>query len=427
MAAADSVDPERWIVTLNDLLGRIAGRFGRIEPRRAAGAYVRGLLADIDRKNCWNLAEHAGQAGPQAMQRLLRTARWDADAVRDDIRASVIERLGPGGVLIVDETGFEKKGGSSAGVQRQYSGTTGRVENCQIGVFLAYATSNGRALIDRRLYLPEHSWLADAARCEHAGVPAATRFATKPALATAMIVAALEANVDTRWVSGDEVYGQDPRLRATLEERQVGYVLALAANRTLVLDGMQMSAAHVAARIADRHWHRYSAGNGAKGHRLYAWAWARIDEHRPGWRWLLIRRNLTTGELAFFRCYAPTAMPLMKLVRVAGIRWAIEESFQAAKGQVGLDHYQVRGWTPWHRHVTLAMLALAFLAILAVCEPDSDDTEHIALTVPEIRRLLAALLPARPRSTEEILRWSRWRRQHQATSRRCHYQRRSQP
>ncbi|MEU4704778.1 IS701 family transposase [Nonomuraea dietziae] len=423
----DSVDPDRWTVTLNDLLARIAARFGRIEPRRTAAAYVHGLLDDIDRKNCWNLAEHTGATGPQGMQRLLRQARWDADEVRDDVRSYVVEHLGPGGVLIVDETGFEKKGTGSAGVQRQYSGTAGRIDNCQIGVFLAYATGAGRALIDRRLYLPEHSWLADPERCRRAGVPDPTTFATKPALATAMITAALDAGIATSWVSGDEVYGQDPRLRAALEERRVGYVLAFAANRRASLDGAEMTAAQIAAMTVDRHWHRYSAGAGAKGHRLYAWAWTRIDEHRPGWRWLLIRRNLTTGELAFYRCYAPTPKPLMTLVRIAGIRWAIEESFQAAKGQVGLDHYQVRGWTPWHRHITLAMLALAFLAVVAAQQPRTTDNQHIALTVPEIRRLLAALLLTHTRSIEQVLRWSSWRRRHQAIARRCHYQRRSRP
>ncbi|WP_425566295.1 IS701 family transposase, partial [Nonomuraea monospora] len=344
-------------------MARIAGRFGRVEPRRAASAYVRGLLADIDRKNCWNLAEHAGLSGPQTLQRLLRTARWDADQVRDDVRTFIVDRLGPGGVLIVDETGFVKKGTASAGVQRQYTGTAGRIENSQVGVFLAYATPAGRALLDRRLYLPAHTWLADPGRCRAAGVPAETGFATKPALATAMVLAALEAGVSAPWLTGDEVYGQDPRLRAALEQRRMGYVLAIAGNRRVELEGVQVSAAEVATRVADRHWHRYRAGQGAKGPRWYAWAWARIDEgdegEAQGCRWLLIRRNLTTGELAFYRCYAPARQPLMALVKIAGARWAVEESFQAAKGQVGLDHYQVRGWTAWHRHITLALLALA--------------------------------------------------------------------
>ncbi|TMR01829.1 IS701 family transposase [Nonomuraea turkmeniaca] len=409
-------------------MARIAGRFGRVEPRRTAGAYVRGLLADIDRKNCWNLAEHAGLIGPQALQRLLRSARWDADGVRDDVRSFAVDRLGPDGVLIVDETGFVKKGTGSAGVQRQYSGTAGRIENCQIGVFLAYATPAGRALLDRRLYLPEHTWLADIGRCRSAGVPDGTGFATKPALATQMVLAALDAGVRASWVAGDEVYGQDPRLRAALEERRLGYVLAIAGNRRVELEGTQVSAAEVAARVADRHWHRYRAGQGAKGPRWYAWAWARIDESvAQGHRWLLIRRNLTTGELAFYRCYAPTRQPLMALVKIAGTRWAVEESFQAAKGQVGLDHYQVRGWTAWHRHITLAMLALALLAAIAAAQPPGTNDDRIPLTLPEIRRLLAALILGTTHTITDILRWSDWRRRHQATARHCHYQRRSAP
>ncbi|MEU7855542.1 IS701 family transposase [Nonomuraea sp. NPDC049141] len=414
-------------------MARIAGRFGRVEPRRAVTAYVRGLLADIDRKNCWNLAEHTALIGPQGLQRLLRTARWDADAVRDDVRAFAVDRLGPDGVLIVDETGFVKKGTRSAGVQRQYSGTAGRIENCQIGVFLAYATPRGRALLDRRLYLPEHTWLADPGRCQGAGVPDETGFATKPALATAMLLAALEAGVQAAWATGDEVYGQDPHLRTALEARRMGHVLATAGNRRVELEGIVLSAAEVAAKVTDRHWHRYRAGQGAKGPRWYAWAWARIDEGQAdGFRWLLIRRNLSTGELAFYRCYAPDRQPLMALVKIAGIRWAVEESFQAAKGQVGLDRYQVRGWTPWHRHITLAMLtlamlALALLAAITAAQPPSTDDDRIPLTLPETRRLLAALILTRHHSTTNVLRWSDWRRRHQATARRCHYQRRSEP
>ena len=224
MAVGDTLDPDGWRVTFNDLLGRIAGRFSRIEPRRTATAYVRGLLSDLERKNCWNLAEHAGLSGPQAMQRLLRTARWDADAVRDDLRLYLIEQLGDDGVLIVDETGFLKKGSGSAGVQRQYTGTAGRIENSQVGVFLAYATPRGRALLDRRLYLPEHSWLADRDRCASAGVPEQATFATKPALAAEMIVDALDAGLSARWVSGDEVYGQDPRLRALSNGFPISFV-----------------------------------------------------------------------------------------------------------------------------------------------------------------------------------------------------------
>jgi SRSO17 transposase len=427
VAAGDSVAAGRWRTEFDALMGRIAGRFGRVEPRRAARAYVTGLLSGIERKNCWWLAEQAGLAGPQALQRLMRSARWDADEVRDEVRRYVIDRLGgPDGVLIVDETGFLKKGSGSAGVQRQYTGTAGRVENAQVGVFMAYACARGRALIDRRLYVPKKSWLADPERCRAAGVPQDLTFATKPALAAQMIISALAAGVPAAWVSGDEVYGQDPDLRALLEEAQVGYVLAVAGNRRVGFGGADVPVADITAAAAPRHWHRYSAGAGAKGPRYYDWAWTPIDPLTSGHRWLLIRRNTKTGELAYYRCYAQHPVPLLTLVRIAGIRWSIEETFQTAKGQVGLDHYQVRTWTGWHRHITLAMLALALLAaIAATSAPTTRQT--IALAMPEIRRLLATIVFRPSHSTAQILNWSQWRRHHQAHARRCHYQHRSQP
>jgi SRSO17 transposase len=426
VAAGDSVAAGRWRAEFDALMGRIAARFCRVEPRRTARAYVTGLLSGIERKNCWWLAEHAGLAGPQAMQRLVRSARWDADEVRDEVRRYVIDRLGgDDGVLIVDETGFVKKGPCSAGVQRQYTGTAGRIENAQVGVFLAYASARGRALIDRRLYLPKNTWLADRERCQAAGVPEGALFATKPALAAQMITSALAAGVPAAWASGDEVYGQDPHLRAVLEEAQIGYVLTIAGNRRAHFNGADVPVADITTAAAPRHWHRYSAGAGAKGPRYYDWAWTPIDPHADGHRWLLIRRHPTTGELAYYRCYAPRPVPLLALVRVAGIRWSIEETFQTAKGQVGLDHYQVRTWTGWHRHVTLAMLALAFLAVIATTSPPATR-QTIALTMPEIRRLLATIVFAPNRLTSQVLHWSQWRRRHQAKARQCHYQRRSQ-
>ncbi|MER5423945.1 transposase [Streptosporangium roseum] len=255
-------------------------------------------------------------------------------------------------------------------------------------------------------------------------MPDQAAFATKSVLAAQMIDAALRAGVGASWVTGDEVYGQASCLRAFLEAHQLGYVPAIAGNRRFPLEGTERTATEAAAIAGDWHWHRYSAGAGAKGPRFYLWAWARIDADRiGGHRWLLIRRHPATGELAFYRCYAPSAMPLLSLVRIAGIRWAIEESFQAAKGQVGLDHYQVRSWIGWYRHITLTMLALVFLVAVAARQPDSAP-EHIPLTMPEIRRLLALLVLTRHRAIDEVLRWSQWRRRHQATARRCHYQHR---
>ena len=369
MAAGLSVDPARWQGQFDELMGRIAGRFARVEPRRRARAFVLGLLSGLRRKNCWTIAEQAGDATPDGMQHLLAAARWDADAVRDDLRGYVIEHLGsPDAVLVVDETGDVKKGTASAGVQRQYSGTAGRVENCQVAVFLTYAAPAGHALIDRELYLPR-SWTADPARCAAAGIPAGTAFATKPQLARRDDQPARWTRAPRpAWVTGDEVYGADPGLRADLERRQTGYVLAVAASHQVTTAAGPCQARAIAARLPRRAWQRYSAGQGAKGHRYYDWAWLAIDPGRPGHRYLLIRRSRRTGELAFYRCYSPRPVPLPVLVKVAGIRWTTEENFQAGKGLTGLDEHQVRRWDSWYRWTTLAMLALAFLTIAAATE-----------------------------------------------------------
>jgi SRSO17 transposase len=284
-------------------------------------------------------------------------ARWDAGGVRDDVRAYVVEHLGSAdAVLVVDETGDLKKGTASAGVQRQYTGTAGRVENCQVAVFLSYASPAGHALIDRELYLPR-SWTADPSRCAAAGIPAMTAFATKPRLARAMIARALDAGIPAGWVTGDEVYGADPGLRADLEGRRTGYVLAVAASHRVITAAGTCAVRQLAARLPRRAWQRYSAGEGAKGHRYYDWAWAAIGPGQPGHRHLLIRRSRRTGELAFYRCYSPRRLALPALVKIAGIRWTTEENFQAGKGLAGLDEHQVRRWDSWYRWTTLAMLA----------------------------------------------------------------------
>jgi SRSO17 transposase len=297
-------------------------------------------------------------------------------------------------------------------------------------VFLAYATERGRALIDRRLYLPEHSWYTDPGRRREAGIPEEVQFVAKPHLAADMITAALDAGITASWVTGDKAYGQDPQLRAALEARGIGYVLAVACStRVRINQGRTLIRADtVAGRLPATAWQRHSAGNGAKGPRHYDWAWVHIGtgSHRH----LLIRRNRTTGELAFYLCWSPTVVTLAELVRVAGIRWSIEECFQAAKSQVGLDHYQVRHWTSWHRHITLAMLTLAFLAAVAAdAAPDrphpARSNDLISLTIPEIRHLFAAVFNPPAMTAARLLYWSIWRRRHQATARRSHYQRRS--
>jgi SRSO17 transposase len=365
-AAADIEEVQAWAGGLDALHARIAPRFARAEPRRRVLAYLRGLLGNVGRKNGWQLAEHAGERSPDGMQRLLATADWDPELVRDDLRAYVVEHLGdPGAVLVVDETGFLKKGTTSVGVQRQYSGTAGKVDNCQLGVFLAYASRTGRAFIDRELYLPR-SWTNDPARCRAARVPEQVGFRTKPQLAQLMLECALDAGVPASWVTADEVYGGDPVLRRWLEDRGVPYVLAVKGTEPLGTATQESATAtQLAASVPVEQWVACSAGHGAKGRRLYDWA--RVELAAPAAsgtaRWLLVRRSRRDGELAFYACSGPSETSLLGLVRVAGTRWAVEEGFQQAKTEVGLDHYEVRRWPGWYRHITLALLAHAFLVV----------------------------------------------------------------
>ena len=356
-------DGSGWADAFSALLARLGPRFGRVEPRRRLAAYLKGLLAPVERKNGWQLAEVAGDRTPDGVQEFLSRVRWDADAVRDDLLAYVGAHLGdPGGVLVLDETGFLKKGTKSAGVQRQYSGTAGRIENCQIGVFLGYASRYGRALIDRALYLPE-GWAKDRVRRTEAGIPDEVIFATKPKLGLAMLERAHAAGLPFAWVTADSVYGADSALRRWLQAHGLGYVLAVTKAQRLGL-----------ARVEDRvtelpatAWLRLSAGDGAKGPRRYDWAYLPYgSDAAPGWeKGLLIRRSLAEpGKLAFYLTHAAHGMALADLVQIAGTRWTIEACFEAAKGEVGLDQYEVRSWTGWHRHVTLAMLAHAYLAVL---------------------------------------------------------------
>ncbi len=357
-----------WAAGLDEVAWRIGPRFPRREPRAQAGLYVRGLLSSAERKNGWTLAEQAGDVTPDAMQRLLNHADWDADAVRDDLRDYVVEYLADDdAVLVIDETGFLKKGTKSAGVARQYSGTAGRIENCQIGVFLAYAAAGGRTFIDRELYLPK-AWTEDRGRCAEAGIGADVEFATKPQLALRMLTRALDVEVPAGWVAGDEVYGQHSGLRRALEERDMSYVLAVPVNQHVIAAvGGRPTDVRVdalSAAVPEDQWQRLSAGAGAKGPRIYDWVRIPIRPlAEPGRYWLLVRRRLTDGELAHYLCFCPPEASLAALVGVAGRRWAIEESFQTGKGEVGLDHYQVRRYDAWYRHITLACWAHAFLTV----------------------------------------------------------------
>jgi SRSO17 transposase len=423
------VDPARWQAGLDELLGRVAGRFRRVEPRRHARALVLGLLANLPSKNCWTIAEHAGQATPDGLQHLLARAVWDHDAVRDDVRDYLVEHLAdPEAVLVVDETGDLKKGNTTVGVQRQYTGTAGKVDNAQVAVYLAYATDAGHGVIDRELYLPQ-GWLDDPARCRAAGVPDQVGFATKPELARVMLQRALEAGVPAGWVTADEVYGGSPTLRGWLEDRQLPYVLAVKCTEPLSpASGPPTAAARLAGRIPSHCWLRLSAGPGAKGRRWYAWSRLALTpaDAPNGWgRWLLLRRSLTTGELAYYVCAGPADLPLVALVRVAGTRWRVEEAFQASKGLCGLDEHQVRRWRSWYRWVTLAMVAYAFLVVTAVIQRARHPPPLglIPMTCNEIQHLFAALAGQPTRDRAHQLRWSSRRRRQQARARACHYRR----
>lgn len=408
-------------------MGRIAGRFSRAEPRRRARRLLLGLLSDLPVKNCWTLSEQVGDATPDGLQHLLGKAVWDAEKVRDDLRDYVVEHLGADdAVLVVDETGDLKKGTRTVGVQRQYTGTAGRVENSQVAVYLTYATRVGHALIDRALYLPR-SWAEDTERRAAAGIPDEVGFATKPALAREMIVRALDHGAPAPWVAGDEVYGADPRLRGELEDRGVGYVLAVACSHPVSTSAGTRRADELATSLPRHTWQRVSAGPGSKGPRFYDWAWVTIAAPHPGQRWLLIRRNTSTGELAYYRCYAPEPVPLPTLIHVAGRRWTVEESFQAGKGLTGLDQHQVRRWTSWHRWTVLAMLAYAFLAVLAATEHATNPATDglIPLTCNEIHHLFNVLITTPISNLCHRLRCSTWRRRHQHRAKILHYQRRT--
>src|SRR5215217_3648700 len=353
------------------LTARLRPHFRRGAAHRHAGEYVRGLLGPVERKNGWQLAEQVGHRHPRAIQRVLDRSAWDADAVRDDLSEQVIAELGDeDGVLVVDETGFLKKGTKSCGVARQYSGTAGRVENCQVGVFLGYASAKGRAGIDRALYLPRE-WADDAGRREGAGVPEEVAFRTKPALALEMLERAFEADVPARWVVGDAVYGSDGKLRRALEAWQQAYALAVKSTEKPTTfppyrPPGQVMAAEVPDELEPDAWQRLSCGDGAQGERLYEWAYVPL---RPGLQhgWvhaLVIRRDLDDPtERAYYLVFAPTGTTLADIVLAIGARWTIEDVFKLAKRQVGLDQYEVRSWTGWYRHTTLALLALAALVL----------------------------------------------------------------
>lgn len=366
---------QSWEQDLAALAQRIAPRFARPDARHTAQEYLCALLSPVERKNGWQMAEQLGHTTPYRVQHLLGRAVWDADAVRDDLVRYAVEHLGdPEGVLVLDETGFLKKGSKSCGVARQYSGTAGRIENCQVGVFLTYATAKGYTFLDRQLYLPKE-WTDDPIRCKAADVPEKVVFTTKPKIARQMLERAFEAGVPCRWVTADSVYGNDRSLQLWLQQQGMAHVLAVTGQESVWVGFQQYRVKALLPTVPEEAWQVLSCGEGSKGPRLYAWARLPLN-HVQGseWeRWLLIRKSLSdpeerTGYIAF----APAGTPLERLVQVAGTRWTIECCFESAKGEVGLDEYEVRSWHGWHRHITLAMLAHACLTVLRAQEAELD-------------------------------------------------------
>jgi SRSO17 transposase len=366
-----------WAASLREVKARMRPLFTQERVAASAGLFLDGLLGEERRKTGWMRAEAAGDPGPWRQQAILGRGRWDAEALRDIVRAYVVETLAePNAVLVVDETGFLKQGKASCGVARQYTGSAGKITNCQIGVFTAYVSGQGHAFIDRALYLPK-AWADDPARRAVAQVPQEIAFATKPHLARAMVERAIAAGVPFAWVVGDSIYGVS-EVEMVLRQAGKGYVLGVNATSQFNSWGTKPAVAGTAAKIADAldpsAWRRLSAGDGSEGERLFDWAYLELAdleaaEYNPTlaglWtRGLLIRRNIADGDLAFFATWCPAGTGMETLVAVEGRRWAIEDGFETAKNELGLDHNETRSWHGWHRHVSLVMLAFAMLAAI---------------------------------------------------------------
>jgi SRSO17 transposase len=383
MVAAHVVDPwpglGGWVDAVADLHRRIVHRFARSEVRDRARRYLVGLLERVERKNGWQLAEAIGEAGPRGVQRLLSAATWDADAVRDDLRDYVVDHLGDpaSGVLIIDDTGFVKKGDKSCGVARQYTGTVGATANAQVGVFLAYASKKGAAFVDRALYLPR-AWTDDLDRCRSAGVPATVRFATKLTLARRMLERAFAAGVPAAWVTADSAYGRSHAFRHWLEGQARAYALMVPRTHVVWYQGRRQTAAKLAERLPNSAWRSVTVGGGTPNVDQQVWACLALSEACAAGmrRWLLIRRSGNEGsDLGYFLAYGAEATAEAELLRVCGVRWQIEECFAQAKGEVGLDHYEVRTWDAWHRFVTLCLLAHAGLAVMRLAANQLEAQE----------------------------------------------------
>ncbi len=423
---------DSWVKGLAALHGRIAKHFIRGEPRQHALTYLKGLLGPLERKNGWQIAEWGGDQTPDGIQRLLAKAKWDANLVRDDLQRYVMEHLAdPQAVLIVDETGFPKQGDKSAGVQVQYCGPTGEVENCQVGVFVAYAGAGSATFLDRELYLPE-SWTQDQERRDVAGIPTSIAYIPKTKLARQMIERGKISGIPFAWVAADALYGDDADLRTWLEDQGLPYVLGVHSDEPVALlteQGMRMMAVKDVVD-AQQKWQRLSMAEGTKGPRVFDWACLRVlhrgrDDQQ---HWLLIRRSVVNPtDLAFYLVYGPVGTTLQEMIRVVGVRWKIEEVFEAAKEEVGFDQYEVRIWTSWYRHMTLAMLAHAYLTVMRTQTERSAPTdllemgvELLPLTVSEVRHLLWQTVWSHTPPFWFILAWSLWRRRHQARAKHSH-------
>jgi len=436
------VEVWKWGQELERLHARIAPRFARPEPRRRSLAYLKGIVSSVERKNGWHLAEHAGESRPDGMQRLLNSAAWDADLVRDDLRAYILEHLGdPHAVLVIDESSFRKRGKKSAGVARQHCGTTGHLENCQVGVFLAYTSSKGHTLLDRELYLPMR-WIKDQKRCQEAGIPDTVRFQTKCEQARCMIERLWEAKIPFAWVVADTVYGGNADLRTWLEAHGYSFVLAVACDEPVEIqtpEGLKRMTVAEAETLSvhEQDWQRLSMSQGTKGPRLFDWAVIPMlqrcendDRH-----FLLVRRCVDDpSEKAYYFVFAPLGTTLVEMVQAIGQRWKIEECFEIGKA-IGLEDYEVRGFTAWYRHITLVMLVQACLAGICAAarsspsepttgEGTSPTCPLLPLTIPEVRHVLASLLWPLPRSQTLLLSWSWWRRCHQSRASYFHTKRR---
>ena len=368
---------ELWASSLREVKKRIGPLFTQARVAASAGLFIDGLLSSEQRKTGWLRAEAAGDPGPWRQQAILGRGRWNADDLRDVVRDYALETLADEqGVLVIDETGFLKQGKASCGVGRQYTGSAGKVTNCQIGVFAAYVSRHGHAFVDRALYLPK-AWTGDADRLKAAHVPAEIGFASKPQLAVTMIERALLTRVPFAWVAADTVYGVGD-IEMLLRRANKGYVLGVKSDHAFHSWGKPVmvsgTATTIAGTLPKKAWHRLSAGDGTKGERLHDWAYLELadldaadfegDRQGPWTRGLLIRRNIAEGDMAFFTTWCPLGTSLQKLVAIEGHRWAIEDGFETAKNELGLDHNETRSWHGWHRHVSLVMLAFAMMTTI---------------------------------------------------------------